>query len=183
MPTPAEVRVRPATAADAGELLTLQLAAFVSEAQQYGDALIPPLRDDVDAVRRSVDDAACTVVVAEVVVDGRLGRAGRLVGAARLQRGEVARVGRVVVAPDAQGRGVGSLLLSAVHEVAERDGADATELFTGADSARNIAFYARHGYVGTGVVADDRGVRLQVMRRAAGAFGSPPHAGPPADVG
>lgn len=183
MPSRPDVRVRTAIAADAGELLTVQLAAFVSEAQQYGDPLILPLRDDVGAVRSAVADPACTVLVAEVVVGGPDGRTGRLLGSARLHRGDVGQVGRVVVAPDAQGLGVGSLLLGALHRVAARDGALATELFTGADSARNIAFYARHGYVATHLIADDRGVRLQVMRRAADAFGSPPHAGPPADVG
>ncbi|MEO7745352.1 MAG: GNAT family N-acetyltransferase, partial [Actinomycetota bacterium] len=162
--------------------LTLQLAAFVSEAQLYGDPLIPPLRDDIDGIRAGIDDGACTVLVAEVVVDGAWGRAGRLVGSARLLRGEVGRVGRVVVAPDAQGLGLGSLLLDTLHEVAAREVVRATTLVTGADSERNIAFYARHGYVATGQVEDDRGVRLQVMRREAQAFGSPPHAGRPTDV-
>ncbi|GGL19801.1 GCN5 family acetyltransferase [Planomonospora parontospora subsp. antibiotica] len=121
--------------ADAGEILTVQRAAYVTEAQLYGDPFIPPLVESAEQVRRAVESG--TVLVAR---DG-----GRIVGAVRGQTSETTcRVGRLVVAPDTQGRGVGGALLAALHEeVAE---ALAFDLFTGHLSEGNLRLYRRHGY-------------------------------------
>jgi GNAT superfamily N-acetyltransferase len=181
-PEPPAHLLRRAVEEDAGELLTLQRAAFVSEAQQYGDPLLPPLREGADQVRSAVADRRCTYLVVEATVDGRHGRAGRLLGSAQLwvDPGPSAgrpdgpsgasllagQVSRVVVVPDLHGSGLGSVLLAALHAAAEADGRlHRLELFTGADSVRNLAFYRRHGYHEAEVRHDDRGVRLQVMHR------------------
>ena len=73
-------------------------------------------------------------------------RAGsRLVGAVRAQeRDGVLHVGRLVVAPDLQGRGIGTRLLLAAERTTRL--ARAT-LFTGARSTANLRLYRRHGYV------------------------------------
>jgi ribosomal protein S18 acetylase RimI-like enzyme len=72
-------------------------------------------------------------------------RAGsRLVGAVRAQeRDGVLHVGRLVVAPDLQGRGIGTRLLAAERTTRL---AQAT-LFTGARSTADLRLYRRHGYV------------------------------------
>ncbi|GAA3162593.1 GNAT family N-acetyltransferase [Planomonospora alba] len=120
---------------DAGEILTVQRAAYVGEAQLYGDPFIPPLVESAEQVRRAVETG--TVLVAR--------EGGRLVGAVR---GRMARttclVGRLVVAPDRQGRGIGSALLGALHEEAAE--ALAFDLFTGHLSEGNLRLYHRHGY-------------------------------------
>jgi GNAT superfamily N-acetyltransferase len=173
MATPA-VRIRPATPSDAGEVLTLQRAAFVAEAQLYGQPDIQPLRDTADDVRRAIADPRTRVVVAEAV-DDLEGRSGRLLGSARLivdPGGTAAVVGRIVVAPDVQGRGLGSLLVQAVHDLAAELGVHRFELWTGGSSQANLAFYRRHGYVDRETRQDDRGITLQVMRREVPA-GSP----------
>ena len=172
MATPA-VQIRPATSSDAGEVLTLQRAAFVAEAQLYGEPDIQPLRDTADDVRRAIADPRTHVVVAEAVDDGE-GRSGRLLGSARLTvaEGTAAVVGRIVVAPDVQGRGLGSLLVQALHDLAAGLGVRRFELWTGGSSQSNLAFYRRHGYVDSETRQDDRGITLQVMRREVPA-GSP----------
>nr|BFE89052.1 hypothetical protein GCM10020093_116530 [Planobispora longispora] len=82
--------------ADTGEILTVQRAAYVSEAQLYGDPFIPPLIETAEQVRKAVETA--TVLVAR--------DASRVVGAVRGQMsGTTCVVGRLVVAPDLQGRG------------------------------------------------------------------------------
>ena len=142
--------IRRALDGDAGELLTVQRAAFVAEAQRYGDPFLPPLREDLDAVRAAVAEQVVLVAV--------LGT--RLVGSVRVRvEGGTGHVGRLAVAPDQQRRGVGSALLRAAEDaVAQR--VSQLRLFTGGDSAENVARYERAGYVRGGESVDDRGVRL-----------------------
>ncbi|MBF5082893.1 GNAT family N-acetyltransferase [Quadrisphaera sp. INWT6] len=166
-------RLRPASPADAGEVLVLSLAAFVSEAQRYGDPLLPPLRETVHDVRAAIADPAQRVVVAEAGAWTDW-RPDRLLGAVRLRladdgaggTGLVGHVGRLVVAPDAQGRGLGGELLGAVDDAARAAGARRMELFTGAESAGSIRLYQRAGFAVTADErTDDRGVRLVVLTK------------------
>jgi GNAT superfamily N-acetyltransferase len=120
---------------DAGEVLTLQRAAYVSEAQLYGDPYIPPLVESLEQVRKVIEDA----VVLKAV------EAGRIVGAVRGRlAGTTCLVGRLIVAPDLQGRGIGTALLRALHERVPQ--AQAFDLFTGHLSEANLRFYRRLGY-------------------------------------
>jgi len=72
-------------------------------------------------------------------------RAGpRVVGAVRGRvEGSVCHVGRLVVAPDMQGLGIGRRLLLAVES---RVQAAVFTLFTGHRSAGNLALYRKVGY-------------------------------------
>ncbi|MEW1847620.1 GNAT family N-acetyltransferase [Nonomuraea angiospora] len=124
-----------ATTADAGEILTVQRAAYVSEAQLYGDPYIPPLIESLEQVRKIIEGA----VVLKAL------DAGRVIGAVRGQvSGTTCLVGRLVVAPDHQGRGIGTALLTALHEAVPE--AQAFDLFTGHLSEANLKLYRRLGY-------------------------------------
>ncbi|QCB93014.1 GNAT family N-acetyltransferase [Cellulomonas shaoxiangyii] len=133
-----DLDIRPVTADDAGELLTLRRAAFVTEAQQYGDPHIPPLTQTLDEL------------LADLHADGvmTLGawHGHRLIGSIRvLVEGTRATLGRFAVAPDLQGRGVGTELLTAILPYLP-DGIEEVWVFTGRDSVQNIALYAKAGY-------------------------------------
>ncbi|TMR98195.1 GNAT family N-acetyltransferase [Nonomuraea basaltis] len=129
------VRIERAVAADAGEILTVQRAAYVSEAQLYGDPYIPPLIESLEQLRKVVE----TAVVLKAL-DG-----GRIVGAVRGRlSGTTCLVGRLVVAPDRQGQGLGTALLGALHEQVPE--ATAFDLFTGHLSEVNLRLYRRLGY-------------------------------------
>jgi GNAT superfamily N-acetyltransferase len=132
-----EIVIGPAAPADAGELLTVQRAAYLAEAQRYGDLFLPPLTETLDEVRAVL--AGGTVVL--------VAHAGaRLVGSVRgAVVGRDGLVGRLAVAPDQQGHGIGARLLAAV-EAALAGRVDRFELFTGATSADNIRLYERSGY-------------------------------------
>ncbi len=124
---------------DAGEVLTLQRAAYVPEAQHYGDPALPPLVETLDEVREALRSP--DVVALGVREDGRL------LGAVRLRVHDgVADLGRLAVVPDRQGEGIGSTLLRAC-EAAAPAGVREIRLFTGSRSAPTIRLYERFGYV------------------------------------
>lgn len=124
---------------DAGEVLTLQRAAYVPEARRYRDPELPPLTQTLDEVRAEL---ARTDVVGLAVRDD-----GRLVASVRLRiDGAVAHLGRLVVAPDRQGEGIGTDLLTACERVLPPEVVE-IRLFTGSRSEATIRLYERAGYV------------------------------------
>ena len=154
----AEVVIGPAVAADAGELLTLQRAAYVAEGRLHDSFDFPPLTDDLGAVEQLIADT--TWLVAR--------RDGRLVGSVfgRREADDSWFIGRLMVAPDLQGSGLGRRLLAVIEDLAP-PATPRSVLVTGALSAFNQAFYTRRGYR---VVAEEvRGaVPIVVMERVRG---------------
>jgi tRNA (guanine37-N1)-methyltransferase len=133
----------PAVPADAGELLTLQRACWLQEAiANHSTDGIPALHETLDDVRAWVAGAeGWSTYVVRVPADG-----GRLVGAVRGRlEGDAWDIGRIMVAPDLQGRGLGRFLLEHVQAVAPAE-ATSYVLFTGQDSADNIRMYRRAGF-------------------------------------
>ncbi|GEL94559.1 GCN5 family acetyltransferase [Cellulomonas composti] len=134
----ADLDIHPVSLDEAGELLTLRRAAFVTEAQQYGDPNIPPL---TQTLAELVEDLQREDVV---TLGGWYGH--RLVGSIRvLIEDRKATLGRFAVAPDLQGHGFGTSLLMAILPYLP-DGIEEVWVFTGRDSVQNIAMYAKHGY-------------------------------------
>jgi tRNA (guanine37-N1)-methyltransferase len=130
------VEVRLVQPSDAGELLTLQRACWVQEQQANPDVEIDALTESLDDVRAWILDG--TTFVAR--------SAGRLVGAVRGRlHGSAWDIGRLMVAPDLHGRGLGRMLLARI-EAAAPDEATSYELFTGAGSLRNQRMYRKAGY-------------------------------------
>ena len=129
------IELRPLQPDAAGELLTLQRAAYVPQAQLYDDVRLPALVQTLDEPADELTRSSCLAA-----------RAGsRLVGAVRAHEWNgVRHVGRLIVAPDLQGRGVGTRLLLATERTTRL--ARAT-LFTGARSTADLRLYRRHGYV------------------------------------
>ena len=129
------IEIGPLPSGAAGELLTLQRAAYVPEAQLYDDVRLPALVQTLDELADELTRSSCLAA--------RVG--SRLVGAVRAhERDGVLHVGRLIVAPDLQGRGIGTRLLLAAERTTPL--ARAT-LFTGARSTANLRLYRRHGYV------------------------------------
>ena len=142
--------------ADAGAILALQRLAYQSEARRYRNWSIPPLVETLAEVRAHIErDAVLKAVTG-----------GRLVGSVRgVVTGRVCEVGRLIVHPDVQGRGIGSALLRAIE--ARVAGVDAYELFTGDRSVENLRLYDRHGYRETRRDPLPTGVALVYLRKPA----------------
>ena len=125
-----------AVAGDAGELLTLQRACWLAEQQANPGVHVP-------AVHESLDDVRAGLATWDTYV---LRRSGRLVGAVRARLdGAAWDVGRLMVAPDLQGEGLGRRLLAHIEACAPEQ-ATSYQLFTGAGSARNQRMYRKAGY-------------------------------------
>ncbi|HEU4945633.1 MAG TPA: tRNA (guanosine(37)-N1)-methyltransferase TrmD [Kribbella sp.] len=130
------VQVLPAAEADAGEIHTLQRAAYVQEAQFYDELAIPPLEDPAERMVERIREGMVWKAVAGT----------RIVGAVQVTvKDEVALIGRLMVAPDWQGRGVGTRLLRIAEQAAPPE-VTSFELFTGARSEWNVRLYQREGY-------------------------------------
>lgn len=136
--TQADLDIRPVTLDEVGELLTLRRAAFVTEAQQYGDPHIPPLTQTLDELSEDLQAEGV------ITLGGWYGH--RMVGSIRvLVEGSKATLGRFAVAPDLQGLGFGTQMLLAILPYLP-DGIEEVWVFTGRDSVQNLALYAKHGY-------------------------------------
>lgn len=151
-----QITVRDITPDDAGEVLTLQRAAFVQEALIYRSVDMPPLTQTLDEVRAELEEnLGC------VALDGP-----RMVGAVRARRdGDLLLIGRIAIAPDQQGRGIGTTLLDAVETRGRAAGATEAELFTGSLSEANLRLYEREGYVETQRVPGDDGIEQVFLRK------------------
>lgn len=128
---------------DAGEILTLQRAAYVTEAQAHGDLAMPPLTQTLDQLRAELADPDMTA--------WGVREHGRLVASVRIFLADpvTAEAGRLVVAPDRQGDGLGTALLLAAEDQLP-DGITVIRLFTGERSQANLRLYKRLGYHETG---------------------------------
>jgi len=147
----------------AGEVLTVQRAAYVTEAQRYDAPSIPPLRESLAAIRDDLARADGPELVARAAWLGE-----RLVGSVRGRiDGPAMEVVRFAVAPDVQGTGIGRALLAAVHEAAPPS-VTCCWLVTGARSDDNLRFYSAAGYRVSGSTVDGAGVGLVRMERPRG---------------
>ena len=120
---------------DAAEILALQKLAYQSEAALWNDYTIPPLTQTLDSLRAQF----ASHVILKAVIEGEI------VGSARAQQqGDTCCIGRLLVHPDRQNRGIGAQLMAALE--AEFPAAARFELFTGKTSARNLHLYQKLGY-------------------------------------
>jgi tRNA (guanine37-N1)-methyltransferase len=128
-----------ATAADTGELFALQRACWAEEALASGSLDMPPLTETLEDVRGALQEWQTWVV--------RSG--GRLVGSVRArvspEHRSVWQIGRLMVAPDLHGRGLGRALLGHAEGAAPPH-TTTLWLNTGAGSTRNLKTYRRAGY-------------------------------------
>lgn len=147
------IDIAPISAADAGEVLTVQRAAFVSEALIYGSVDMPPLTQSLEELESELRES-----------DGFVARVdGRLVGAIRTREADgLLMIGRLAIAPDMQGSGIGQQLLEAAEA---HSSASESELFTGSLSEANLRLYERCGYVESERVDTGGGVQEVYLRK------------------
>jgi GNAT superfamily N-acetyltransferase len=132
---PSPYRIEPAVIDDAAAILALQKRAYESEARLYDDWNLPPLTQTLDSLQAEYAGS----MVLKVTDAG-----GLVVGSVRAREsGGTCHIGRLIVAPELQGLGLGTRLM---REIEARCLLTRFELFTGSRSAGNIRLYERLGY-------------------------------------
>lgn len=120
---------------DAPEILALQKLAYLSEAAIYNDYTIPPLTQTLEGILADFE----AQVYLKAVVDGVI------IGSVRgYVKGGTCYVGRLIVHPHHQNRGIGTRLVEAIEMHFE--GTPRFEIFTGVKSERNLYLYQKLGY-------------------------------------
>jgi ribosomal protein S18 acetylase RimI-like enzyme len=130
-----DVVIRSAVAGEAEQILGLQRLCYRSEAELYKDWSIPPMTQTLPELLAEYEDH-------EVLV-ARLG--DEVVGSVRgREEGGTCRIGRLIVLPRLQRRGIGGRLMGELEGRFPR--AERFELFTGHKSEGNLRLYRHLGY-------------------------------------
>jgi ribosomal protein S18 acetylase RimI-like enzyme len=130
-----QIDISKATLADLSPILRLQKECYQTEAEIYDDYNIPPLRQDLKSLEEEF--AQATILKAEI--------GGELVGSVRgYIDQETAYIGKLIVAPDFQNRGIGRQLIEAIESTL--NDCHQFELFTGSLSSKNLHLYTKLGY-------------------------------------
>ena len=120
---------------DADTILSIQQAAYLSEAKRYNDYAIPPLRQTLDQLRNQFQNHTFLKAIVN----------SSLVGSVRaFQKNTSCYIGRLIVLPEFQGNGIGTQLLNEIEHCFNK--VERFELFTGAQSSENLHLYKKTGY-------------------------------------
>jgi phosphoribosylanthranilate isomerase len=127
-------RIQKVRKGDLEEVLALQKLAYQSEAELNNDFNIPPLTQTLEEIRAEFRQALFLKAM-----DG-----DKIIGSVRAyEKGGTCHIGRLIVHPDYQNRGIGSMLLKAVEGKFD---CQRFELFTSERSERNLYLYVKFGY-------------------------------------
>ncbi|MBW4030878.1 MAG: GNAT family N-acetyltransferase [Acidobacteria bacterium] len=138
-------RIRPGRAADAGALRDIRLAALADSPDAFGDTYAQCAAWDDEQWRRRASE--WNFYLAEV--DGRV--VGMARGEAHDARPDTRWLFAMYVAPVARGDGTARRLVDAVSAWALAEGVDALYLYVSSSMSRAKAFYAKCGFVATGL--------------------------------
>ena len=129
------IKIGRAAISDAEEILALQKLAYRSEAEIYNDFNIPPLVQTLEGIEKDFEDQ----FFLKAIMDGRI------IGSVRAYTREgTCYIGRLIVHPDLQNRGIGTRLMNEIERIFNTF--RRFELFTGDRSERNLYLYQKLGY-------------------------------------
>ena len=127
--------IKKARKEDLEEILKLQYLAYQSEARLFGDMDIPPLKQTLEEVYEEFEKGTVLKAVDEE---------GGIIGSVRAYQEEgTVYIGKLMVHPNMQKRGIGTKLLL---EMEKEYPNQRYELFTSTKSISNIRLYEKLGY-------------------------------------
>ena len=121
---------------DAEEILSLQKLSYLSEAEIYSDYTIPPLVNTLDEIKHDFDKYYFLKITEK----------GKIIGSvrARISKPVTCYIGRLIVHPDFQNKGIGTKLMDGIQGIFAE--CQRWELMTGYLSKKNIKLYKKCGY-------------------------------------
>jgi GNAT superfamily N-acetyltransferase len=121
---------------DLKEILALQKTAYLSEGKLLNNYNIQPLTQTFEETEEEFSRGIFLKAVDE--------KNSKIIGSVRgFPEGKTLRIGKLMVHPDFQSRGIGKTLLNAI----EKNFPDMRyELFTALKNSKNISLYTKSGY-------------------------------------
>lgn len=117
------------------KIIELQRMCYQENAERYKNYKIPPLTETEDELKEVLKEN--TVLIA---IDNN-----RIVGSIRAKPiHNTCYIGRVIVHPDFQNKGIGSKLMKEIED--SYSNTERFELFTGYRDEKNLYFYKKNGY-------------------------------------
>ena len=120
---------------DVEEILALQKLCYQSEAEIYNDYRIPPLVQTLDEIKAEFQDYYFLKAVEEDIIGSVR---------ARVSHPGTCYIGRLIVRPDFQNKGIGTKLMNEIEEIFHE--CQKWELITGHLSKKNIKLYGKLNY-------------------------------------
>ncbi len=150
-----KVRISFADLNDASTILSMQKRAYIQEVELNDNNFnIPPMLQTIESMR---DDFKDKVILKAKIRD-------QIVGSVRAKQTDTTCfIGRLIVEPIYQGRGIGKKLLQSIENVFPN--ASVYELFTGQKSLFNREFYKRAGYIEVEEYDAPDGTRMIKLRK------------------
>ncbi|SDN48221.1 GNAT family N-acetyltransferase [Acetanaerobacterium elongatum] len=143
-----------ATAGDLDAILTVQKLAFLKVAEEMQNLNIPPLTQTIEDIK--VEFSKRVFLKYEL--------SGRIVGSVRahLDGANNCQIGKLVVLPEYQNKGLGKELMRQIEQQFPDCGG--YELFTGEGNGVTVSFYSKLGYLPVLSRVQD-GVSMVYMRK------------------
>jgi ribosomal protein S18 acetylase RimI-like enzyme len=143
------IKITKAEYNDLNDILALQKIAFLSEAEFYNDYTIEPLTQSLDSIHTDFEDY--------IFLKALCGN--EIIGSVKAREtGDFCYVGRLIVKPEFQNKGVGKKLLAEIER--EFTATKQYLLFTESKSIKNIKLYESVGYKTREEFIDERNPNL-----------------------
>ena len=151
------MKITVAKVSDLETILALQHHVFGLEAERVGNFELPALTQDMAGIKEDFSRGPILKAVEKGLVVGSV-------------RGEIRDgsllVTKLMVHPDARGRGVGAALMQMLEIKARNEhGATRSELYTPNTSEHNIRFYQKLGYCVFGEKPHHSGVTFALLEK------------------
>ena len=141
---------------DLEEILKLQKLVYQENALRYNDFTIAPLTQTFENLKEESEDSIILKVVEDRIIVGSV-RA--------FEKDGSCYIGRLIVHPGYQNKGIGKKLMKAVEKCFE---GTRFELFTGHLDEKNLAFYEKLGYKRFREEKINDGLRFVYLEKKAG---------------